>query len=81
MESEFGKSVPGPAHLRLRLLSFPCSPCAQPLVAAVDPPSFIRSFIPSAHPPGAMAQPASTGHRRTSLRLLSSGPRFLSLMV
>ena len=29
----------------LRLLSFPCSPCAQPLVAAVDPPhSFAHSF-------------------------------------
>ena len=41
--------------------------------------SFIHSFIAQPTRPEQRLQPASTSRRCTSLSLLSSGPRFLSL--
>ena len=43
--------------------------------------SFIHSFIAQPARPERRLQPASTGRRCTSLPLLCSGPRFLSLMA
>ena len=43
--------------------------------------SLIHSFITQPAHPERRLQPASTGRRCTSLPLLCSGPRFLSLMA
>lgn len=53
------------------------------LVLSLSLPLWILLIHSFAQPtrPERRLQPASTGRRRTSLPLLSSGPRFLSLMV